>query len=181
MFFLALLLRRGQPHFVNEWMWFYISLPCFVTLIVQYLSQESVLFVVWDTSFLSWIYNKQATVFCNKTDSTANESQHSDNESNTSADLHYFSSKDCLFSSEKKEDAYTSDEEKCLKKNIRQRLYYQKNLTILNSKKHAFLITRESWLPNNRSAKSWIRKRKHYFEMGKNQMNWVFPIPLAGK
>ena len=34
--------------------------------------------------------NKQATVFCNEMDLTANDSQHSDNESNTSADLQHF-------------------------------------------------------------------------------------------
>ena len=52
-------------------------------------------------------------------DLMANESQHSDNESYTSADLQHFPnnltdsnvvSKDSLFASEKKEDTYTVDE-----------------------------------------------------------------------
>ena len=93
-------------------------------------------------------------VFLNKTDSAANESQHSDNESNTSADHQHFpsnqmdsnviTSKDSLFSSEKKENAYTSDEEKRLKMNTRQRTYHQKNLvTNLNSKKRSFYCKRK--------------------------------------
>ena len=62
-------------------------------------------------------------------DSTANESQHSDNESNTSADVQHFpngqmdsnvTSTDSLFSSEKKEDASTIDE-----KNARKRTFHK--------------------------------------------------------
>ena len=46
-------------------------------------------------------------------------------------------SKDSLFSSEKKKDTSTIKGKKRMQKNIVQRLYYQKNLTILNSKKRA--------------------------------------------
>ena len=85
-------------------------------------------------------------------DSTANESQHSENNSNRSADLQHFpndqtyskvTSKDSLFSSERKEDAYTSDDEKRFKKNIRQRMYHQTNLTALNSIKRSSYYKRK--------------------------------------
>ena len=76
-------------------------------------------------------------------DSTANESQHSDNKSNTSVDLQHFpndqldsnaTSKDSIFASEKKEDARTNDGKKNIKKNTKQGLYHQKNLTIIQEK-----------------------------------------------
>ena len=75
------------------------------------------------------IFHSSPELTINKTESTAKKLQHSDNKSNTSADLHHFpndqmdsnvtTSKDSLYSFEKKEDAYTSDEEKRLKKNTR--------------------------------------------------------------
>ena len=84
--------------------------------------------------------------------STANESQHSDNKSNTSADLQRFpndqtdsnmTSRDSLFPSEKKQDASTIKEKREMQKNIVQRSYHQENLTIINSQKRACYYKRK--------------------------------------
>ena len=85
-------------------------------------------------------------------DFTTNESQHGENKSNTSADLQHFpshqtdstvTSKDSLFYSEKKEDASTIKGGKRMQLNMLQRLYYQKNLTILNYKKRTCYYKRK--------------------------------------
>ena len=82
-------------------------------------------------------------------------------------------------SSEKEEDAYTSDEEKHLKKNTRQRTYHQKNLTNFNSNKHASYYKKKLAAQEQKREELNTEKEASFWDE-KKQMNWVWPIPLIG-
>ena len=109
-------------------------------------------------------------------DSTTNKSQHSDNESNTSADLEHFlndqtdsnvKSKIFLFSSEQKEDTSFIKRKKCTQKNIVQRLYHQKYPTIINSPKRASYYQRK--LAGQHKHEEMSTEKKTSFQDAKNK------------
>ena len=86
--------------------------------------------------------------------STANETQHSDNKSNISAELLHFpnhqldsnvTSQDYLFAFEKKDKAHTNADKKRHQKNKNQRLNHQKNQKNINAQQRSSYCSKRKY------------------------------------